>query len=522
MRLLVATPSLLEPPPGWQPHELWTNLSRDAAAHRVSWHLAVAITALLLLGRALLPSEERKRLRIPLGCMVFYFASWPLRSVALSFGDESHYAMLILASTVLLAWGAIGVAGLLLFDLGGRRLGVPKILRDLTLLIASFVALVTLLSRSGVNLLSIITTSAVLTAVLGLALQDTLGNLMSGIALQLESSIAIGDWIRVEKEGQVGRVLEIRWRSTVIRTKNDDLILIPNGLITKNVVQIFGKDQLENRRWVYFNVHMRHPPNQVMRLVAESLVGAPNVSQRTPPDCILWRYHESWIEYAVRYRLIDFLPDDRTDSEVRKRIWYALKRASIEMPYPGHNLFLTELGPERDQRKNDLELKRRLNALAGVGFLQPLDEGERLHLAQGIRHELYGAGEVILRAGDPGDSLYLVRSGEVTVRIADHQLERELATLRAGDFFGEMSLMTGEPRRATVVARDDAECYVVDRSLFQELLQRKPSLLDEMVHLLHTRQVELEGEKAELAAASHAHAQVALLGRIKSFFGLGT
>ena len=109
--------------------------------------------------------------------------------------------------------------------------------------IASAVAMVMLLSRSGVNLLSIITTSAVLTAVIGLALQDTLGNLLSGVAMQLESSIAIGDWIRLD-ERPIGRVLEIRWRSTMIRTKNDDLVIIPNGLFAKGVITIFGKDGL--------------------------------------------------------------------------------------------------------------------------------------------------------------------------------------------------------------------------------------------------------------------------------------
>ena len=98
------------------------------------------------------------------------------------------------------------------------------------------------------------------------------------MALQLESSIGIGDWIRLD-ERQIGRVQEIRWRSTVIRTKNDDIVIIPNGLFAKGVITIFGKEGLENRRWVYFNVHLRHAPNQVQQVVREALAGTPNVSR---------------------------------------------------------------------------------------------------------------------------------------------------------------------------------------------------------------------------------------------------
>jgi CRP-like cAMP-binding protein len=209
---------------------------------------------------------------------------------------------------------------------------------------------------------------------------------------------------------------------------------------------------------------------------------------------------------------------------VRTRIWYALHRANLEMPYPAHNVFVTELNKARDQRKGDAEMRRRLDALTRVHFLGPLDEPERLHVANGLRHEIFGPGETIIRVGAPGDSLYLIRSGEVCVKIGSNGLEREVAALKAGDFFGEMSLMTGEPRHATVVAKGDAECYVVDRAIFQDILQRKESLVAEIGRLLHQREMELKGEQEGLSAdaAARTLAQSALLGRIKTFFGLGT
>jgi small-conductance mechanosensitive channel/CRP-like cAMP-binding protein len=522
--MLLSAPAMLEPPAGWQPHELWENLHRDAGAHRTSLTLAVAMTALLILGRALLHAEDRHRLRIAFGCFALYFLAWPLRALSLSNGDLSHYSTLALAANVLLAWGAIGVGGLLVFDLIGKRAGIPKILRDLTITIASVAALVVLLSRSGVNFLSIITTSAVLTAVIGLALQNTLADLLSGVALQLDSSFAIGDWIRVDKDGQVGVVREIRWRSTVIETRNGDLITIPNGVITKSLIQTFQKEGRENRRWVYFNVHMRHPPDLVISTVRAALNGIPNVSDKTPPDCVLMDFADSWARYAVRYRLVDFRPDDPTDSAVRTRIWYAMHRANLELSYPAQNVFVTQLDAAREQRKSDAEKQRRLDALGLVTFFAPLGPADLEALARTMRHLVFGPGEVIIRVGEEGDSLFLIRAGEVSVKIGIDGLEREVAVLHQGQFFGEMGLMTGEPRRATVVAKQSAECYVVDKAMFEEIVRHSPGLLGEIGRLLHDRQIELEGKIDGLSAeaqAARAHAQNALLGRIKSFFGLG-
>ena len=511
---------MFHPPSGWHVHDFWGNLAVVAHGHSTALSLAIAAAALLVLGRALLPSTERVRLRIGFATLIVYFGSLPLRAALLSNDLETYYDEAQLIGTVALSWAIIGAAGLLVFDLVGRRLGVPKILRDLTVLIANAIVLVVLLREAGVNLLSIVTTSAVVTAVIGLALQDTIGNLLSGVALQLESSIKIGDWIRVD-EKPIGKVREIRWRSTVIQTKNGDLVIIPNALVTKGTITNFNKDGLENRRWVYFSVGLRTPPNEVQKIVLAALQDVPNVSKTTPPDCIVWAFKESLVEYSVRYRLVDFLPDDPTDSEVRKRIWYALARAGIEIPFPAHNVVVTERDEKRSERHAERDHAARLDAIRRVSIFAPLDEGERERLASSARYAVFGKGEIILRAGAAGDSLYILHAGEVAVRIGVNGLEREVARLGPGQFFGEMSLMTGEPRHATVVAASDAECFVVDRAAFVDVLKGKESLVTEIGRLLHDRQAELHAERAGLdqeAARMQADRQ-ALLGRIKSFFG---
>jgi CRP-like cAMP-binding protein len=226
--------------------------------------------------------------------------------------------------------------------------------------------------------------------------------------------------------------------------------------------------------------------------------------------------------YAVRYRLTDLKHDDGTDSEVKKRIWYALRRTGIEIPYPSRNLFVTELSEEREAAKWHKEHERRLVALKKVAIFAPLDDDARDHLAERCRVEVFGGGETILRQGAPGDSLYLLRKGAVGVRVAVAEIEREVATLSAGELFGEMSLMTGESRRATVVAKGDVECYVIDRALFQEVVGRRTTLVHEISHILAARQAELDGEVKELGAEVRSRGTHSddLLGRIRAFFGL--
>jgi small-conductance mechanosensitive channel/CRP-like cAMP-binding protein len=537
---LVTTPATVAPPDGWLPHRFWHNFDLETQAHLHGLGAACVCLVLLVLARALLPPADRSRARLGIFFVAVYFVLFLVKAALLYGGLDNVFNDVQLASTVLIAWAIIGTAGLLSFDLVGARFGVPKILRDLSVTLASLVALVVTLSRSGVNLIPLITTSAVVTAVIGLAMQDTLGNLFSGIALQLESSISIGDWIKLD-ERSVGKVIEIRWRSTVIRTKNDDLIVIPNGMFAKGVITIFAKDELQNRRWVYFNVHLRHPPNLVQKIVVDALAGTPNVSTLKPPDCIVWRYHESWLEYAVRYRLVDFLPDDPTDSEIRKRIWYALHRENIEIPYPGYNLFVTELNKARAEDKAERERNARRQLLECIGLFRPLSDEERAQLAAGLGQAVFGAGEVVIRQGDPGNTLYIVRSGEVAVQIAMDNpgnplgtasqeatrltapmKKREVARLGRGEFFGEMSLLTGEPRHATVVAKTDVECYVIERATFETILKNNESLAKQIGKLLSEREmknkIERDGLSAEAAAADASHE--ALYTRIKSFFGL--
>src|SRR2546423_1605051 len=182
---------MIAPPIGWEAHHFWHDFQVEAATRQGGIAVACVCLALLFVGRALLPVGDRGRVRLTIFFIFTYFVMLLVKAGLLAGSMDAAYSTAQLTALVALSWGITGTAGLMTFDLIGHRFHVPKILRDLTVTIASAVAMVMLLSRSGVNLLSIITTSAVLTAVIRLALQDTLGKLLSGGALQLQSSIRI-------------------------------------------------------------------------------------------------------------------------------------------------------------------------------------------------------------------------------------------------------------------------------------------------------------------------------------------
>ncbi len=435
-----------------------------------------------------------------------------------------------LAARIFAVLAAVGMAGAWLFAILLPRIGLraPRILRDVIAAVVSVVAIIVLAQRAGFPLTGLITTSAVLTAVIGFSLQDTLGNIMGGLALQMDNSIQVGDWVKV---GEVaGKVTEIRWRYTSIETRNWETVIIPNSVLMKGQVTVLGRRQeapLQWRRWIYFNVDFRYQPSDVIQFVVDALLAQPiqRVATEPPPNCILVELHESYARYAVRYWLTDLAADDPTDSDVRTRIYFALKRANIPLSIPAHAIFMTEDTEERQQLKAREDHERRLKALSEVDLFDQVTPDERGKLAHSLRYAPFTRNEVMTKQGAEAHWLYMIVEGEASVRVAvDGGGEKEVARLKQGSFFGEMSLMTGERRSATVVALGDVECYRLDKGAFQEIIRAHPEMADFVAETLAKRRVELMAVKEGLDAAARERRMAAtkhdLLGRIRDFFGL--
>jgi len=436
---------------------------------------------------------------------------------------ESRLPLLIFA-----ALSAVTALGGIVFTvlLPRLRLTVPRILQDVLIGAAAIISVLTVASRSGINLSGLIATSAVLTAVIGLSLQDTLGNILSGLALQTDDSIHVGDWVKVGDV--IGRVVEIRWRYTAIETRNWETVIFPNAMLVKGQVMVLGRRQgqpVQWRRWVWFNVDYRYPPSDVIATVTEALRSAPfdGVAAEPPPNCILMDFHESYGRYAVRYWLTELAADDPTDSAVRTRVYFALRRANLPLSIPAHAIFMTEDSAQRREEKSSAELERRVHALSGIAMFSKLSSEEREVLAGALRYAPFAAGETMTKQGAEAHWLYIITSGTTSVRVkVEGEGEKQVAELQAGDFFGERSLLTGEPRSATVVATSKVECWRLDKSAFQELLIRRPELAEDVAEVLATRQMELarvrENLSAEAALRRVEEAKTDLVDKIRRFF----
>lgn len=461
--------------------------------------------------------------------LALHIASLPLLGYFRAAGDPSYATWRLLSITVATLVG-ITIALAILFDGALRwvRADVPRIVQDVVAAGSFFIGAIFLLSAWGVNLSGLIATSAVLTAVIGFSLQDTLGNLMGGMTLQMEKSIRPGDWIQVGD--RIGRVLEVRWRQTTIETRDWETIILPNSMLSKNQFTVLGRragQPLQLRRKVQFEIDHRFSPTEVIRTVEEALrrAGIEGVCSEPSPDCVLVDLRASYNTYTARYFLNDLSRDEPTDSRVRTRVFFALRRAGIPLAMPARAIFMTTDTEERRQRKErDLD-QSRAAVLHSATLFEGLSGEEIDQLAESLRYSPFSAAELMTRQGSEGHDLYLIHRGEVSVRVSAGGVEREVATLGPGTFFGERSLMTGEPRSATTVAKTDVECYRLAKADLEKVLKARPELAEAMAEILARRQSELSSHREHMSREPHerdiATQKRQIVGKIRSFFGLG-
>ncbi len=406
-----------------------------------------------------------------------------------------------------------------------------SILEDILVIIGYIVWAIYRLSQTGVDLSSIVTTSAVITAVLALSLQETLGNILGGVALQLDDSIRVGDWIQVGD--LIGRVVDIRWRSISIETRNWETVVFPNSMLTKREFAILGRRTGEPnqwRRWVWFSIGLDHSPRRVMRVIEEALARAnvPNVAQVPRPNCVTMDINDSVIRYAVRYWLTDLHVDDPTDSAMRSRIFAALKRAGIPLAYPAQNLHVINEDEQKEERQRLRTIDERVQLLRGVLLFRSLDAEELRKLAEQLHYTPFVADDVVTRQGAIAHWLYILVDGSVDVVLESGEgHRRKLARLEPGrddSYFGEMGLLTGAARSASVVAVTDVECYRLSREGFESVLRERPAIAEEISAIIAERQADLAIAHEQLNEAAHEaltrNREREILRSIRRFFRL--
>ncbi|MFI5380166.1 MAG: cyclic nucleotide-binding domain-containing protein [Tepidisphaerales bacterium] len=512
--------------------KFWQTLHETAG---MGGGLYIYIAAFLVAAAAMLVFVAAEKRRITVSLTLFVLALLSLLVAAgleMAGGLDSGYRFARFLYLLLMGLAAVNLSGVLFFRvvLRSARLEPPPILSDLLLACIYVALLLAVLHRSDVNLTGIIATSAVVTAVIGLSLQDTLGNVIGGMILQLDHSIQEGDWVRFD--GKEGIVREVRWRHTSIETNDWTTVIIPNSQLMKSVVVVLGrrtgKPQL-TRRDINFNVDFRHPPSEVVEIIEQGFreEQIPAVASEPRPNCVMLDYKESYGQYCLRYWLTDWLLDRPTDTAVRARIYTVLNRAGMSPAIPAVANFATVEDSERRQRKHTEEMSRRTAALRGANLFAPLTDQEIGEMAGSLRPAPFSRGETITRQGAVAHWLYVLVRGTAEVRVAAEKggPSQTLATLGPGNFFGEMGLLTGDPRSATVVAQTDVHCYRLDKDGFLGILKKRPEVAADISVILATRRAELDAVREGLdQAAARLRAQrtqADLLDRIRSFFGLG-
>ena len=403
------------------------------------------------------------------------------------------------------------------------RLRVPHILIDVLFVLGMIAYSIYRLNAIGVNLAGIVTTSAIVTGALAFSAGETLGNLWAGLSLQLENTLRIGDWVRIGD--RVGQVVSIRWRSMAIATADHETIVLPNSALMKDRVVVLGRvgeAHSPYRRFAKFSVDYDYHPHNVIRAVNEALAVSdiPDVAERPVPVCLCREFQATGVEYQVAFYPKDVGRMVEAESEVLLHVYVALERAQMAISPSKHQI---EHKQDAQPVLDAAEARIRKASVEQPELLSMLTGEERAALAEDLVRLPYAQGDTLFRQGESGDSLYILASGRV--RIMDESesgVRTHLAELAAPSYFGEMGLLTGQPRRATVAAAEPLLCYRIGKPAFDTILRGRPEIVEALGEALVKRQAENDATlKAFGAHAGHgAGGAREFVRRIRQFFAL--
>jgi len=426
--------------------------------------------------------------------------------------------LLVLALIRLLLWLVLELPG----GLGWWR-PPPELLLQLLLAAGGALAAVLLVNQVGrLDLMGLVTTSAVLTAVVGLAIQEPLKDLIAGLELQLSDDLRLGDLVEIAG-GQAqarGRVESVSWRDTTLRTFDGVRVVLPNTQVTGGILRNLSVTGAVSDR---FDVGLDYdlPPGAALALLEQVVINHPLVLQEPPPEVRVKAFADSAITYEVQVWFRE--PSERVRLTLRsallQQIWYSLKREGRTIPFPVRELQRRRSDPAAEALVASLQPQEGRRLLAGHSLFADLPPADLDCLLTHSRPVLFTAGEAIVREGATGRSLYQVITGRVEVE-KEVQPGRiiHVAELGPGEVFGEMTLFQGAPRSATVRALEDSRMLRVDRAGVGELLERDPALLERFAELVNSRRRELESlghEERQQEASNLVEAMR------KLFFALG-
>jgi small-conductance mechanosensitive channel/CRP-like cAMP-binding protein len=400
--------------------------------------------------------------------------------------------------------------------LRGSQSEISSLMRTVISVIVYIVAFFVVFQSQypSIQLAPLFTGSAILGIVVGLALQDTLGNLFAGIAMQADQPFQVGDVVSFS--GGAGGVIEaVSWRGVKIRTFQNKLLVMANAELGKASIEVAPKDNL-NARLVFFNTLYTNSPAKTMHVVREAVRQVENVSQKIRPIVRIKNLGADGIDWEVKYWAEDYTKYNDTDALVRQRIWYAFQREKIHFAYPTRTVYMHEAEPEQTI---DEYLDVTVERLSRIPIFAPLSDEELEKLARASKDRIFAPGEAIVRRGQEGNSMFVITRGSVDVQVLHDTEVKTINTLRESDYFGEMSLLTGEPRTATVVAVEETEVVQINKSALKPIFEANPELVDSICKMIEERRAILNAAVTDKEEKESTRDK-GVMASIRKFFGM--
>jgi small-conductance mechanosensitive channel/CRP-like cAMP-binding protein len=496
-------------------HELFDALDTNAGVLAI---VAFVLIALLLFTLA---RERRRQVLQPLVFLVLWSLAFAIEKISIQTGLGGHVPGVV---ATLFLFTSIGRSCFLLI-IGALRgalgLAPDKIFLDVVMALIYLAIGITVLGVGGAETKELFQGSAIATLIVGLSLQSTLGNICSGLAIQIQRPFEVGDWIQFDdKREHIGKVREINWRATTAITLDDVEVIIPNSKLAELPLTNFTKPERWSRRSIYFTCPYAAPPKRVHSIVLAAIRGSWGVLDQPVATVVTNAFTERGVEYWLRFWTVEFDRRDGVDGEVRDRIWYSLNRAGIVMPISTHDVQLRQITRESEAESASHEAQSREKLLHAVPLFADLPAESLVQLALASRLAFFMPNEAIIRQGDEGSELFVVQTGEVAVSVRGNSgQDAELQRLGPGAFFGEMSLLAGDRRAATVRSTTNCELLVIDKPALATVFESAPQLVEVISNIVATRIAEKSARLAELPTAV-AGEKESLVARAKRYFGL--
>ena len=366
-----------------------------------------------------------------------------------------------------------------------------------------------------IELAPLFTGSAILGIVVGLALQDTLGNLFAGLALQVDHPFEVGDVIVISNRGQ-GVVESVSWRGVRLRTFQNKLLVISNAVLGKEVIEVAPQNNL-NARLVMFNTVYSFSPVKTAQVVRDAIRQVDNVSTKIRPVIRIRDFGASSLDWEIKYWPENYAKFNDTDAAIRQRIWYAFQREGIHFAYPTRMIY-TATEPQAVSVEEQISTTTQY--LDNVPIFAPLSDEETAQLARSSIRRVYAPGEVIVRKGQEGNSMFVIIRGSVKVQLPEAAGPRTINQLGPNDFFGEMSLLTGEPRTANVVAEEETDVMQIRKGAVKPIFESNPELMETICAIIEERRKLLTQEQLEQTLRP-TRPESGMMSAIRKFFGIG-